>query len=51
MCPVCIAAAKQAAIGATSASAGAATVSKKLRTKFTAAVVPELKIAGRMTHE
>ena len=46
MCPVCIAAAKQAAIGATSA-----TVSKKLRTKFTATVVPELKIAGRMTHE
>jgi hypothetical protein len=51
MCPVCIAAATQAAIGATSAGAWAAIVIKKLRTKYTARVIPELKITRRMDYE
>lgn len=51
MCPVCIAAATQAAIGATSAGAWVAIVIKKLRTKYTAPVIPEIKIARRMEHE
>jgi hypothetical protein len=51
MCPVCIAAATQAAIGATSAGAWTALVIKKLRTKFTANVIPEIKVARRVDHE
>jgi hypothetical protein len=50
MCPVCIAAATQAAIGATSAGAWAVIVIKRLRTKCTANVIPEIKITRRMDH-
>jgi hypothetical protein len=51
MCPLCIAAATQAALGATSASAWAAIVIKKLRTKCAANVIAEIKIPRRMGHE
>jgi hypothetical protein len=51
MCPVCIAAATPAAIGATSAGAWAAIVIKKLRTKCTANAAPEITITRRRAHE
>jgi hypothetical protein len=51
MCPVCIAATTQYAIGATSAGAWIAFVIKKLRTKFSLNVVPEIKVARRLDPE
>jgi hypothetical protein len=51
MCPVCIALATQAAIGATSAGAWAALVIKKLRTKFPSNIVSPVRIARRLDHE
>jgi hypothetical protein len=51
MCPVCIAAATQAAIGATSAGAWAVIVIKKFRTKFTTNVVSQSKVGRRIDHE
>jgi hypothetical protein len=48
MCPVCIAAATQAAIGATSAGAWTALMIKKLRTKLSTNYVPKMRTKRRM---